>query len=574
MMTMRTILNRMVPAAVCLLALAGCTREKVLEESEVRFTVSSDNASTRTSFSGEMVTVGSELHERVDWVAGDRITIWSDKAEKLDESHSSVYAVTDVHVKEGSSNLISRASIENANSGGGLRWKDGGETHKFFAVYGADAVISSVGGVQTVTGGHIPANPTSPAADMDYAYMVGVLESAYASTVTLPFRQMYTAFEITVENKGSADVPISSFGLSSTSTKLAGAFSVAYASSLSNLVVTPAEDAVNAITLTPSSAVSVPAGGSVKFTILALGLTQRNLSITLTGTTFGTRTLALKNAADSWVDFNGPSMKHRITVSLPELLDATGGELTWKQTAIGEDITWDALSAVIEAPAYTRTEYDKTTGDFEWTLGDEIALFLKKGEESIYKTEVTKVTPGDPASTGTFPYTPYDSYSRVGYAVYPASSNPTYTGGDLGITLPASYDLTKTTSVPLPMVAVNAGSTLTFRPVAGLLRILCENIPTGVTTLTVTVAGENSITGAFTVTNPGTTTPQINATTGTAKTVTFTVSGGSATLNLPLPCGAYTKVTVVAGTKSAEAEFNFTAERGIGKKLHFDSWNE
>lgn len=229
---------------------------------------------------------------------------------------------------------------------------------------------------------------------------------------------------------------------------------------------------------------------------------------------------------------------------------------------LAEDSRTEVLGAEIVNEAPTRTTYDGTTGKFAWESGDQIALFLKK---DTYKTQVVKVTPTT-APKGTFVYSKETGYTRNGYAVYPAAMAKAWNGTTLTLTLPASYTASFTT--PLPLVAVNSGETsnLLFYPACGLLRIKCDNLPA--TTVTVTL--DKGITGDFAVSDPATA-PKIEAMTVSAShlaSVDFTDAGTGATLDLPLPCGDYSSVTVTCGTQSKEVEVPFTITRGMGKKLH------
>lgn len=228
----------------------------------------------------------------------------------------------------------------------------------------------------------------------------------------------------------------------------------------------------------------------------------------------------------------------------------------------------EVLGAEIVNEAPTRTSYDGTTGKFAWETGDQIALFLVK-EGGMPRTQVTKVTPKSDASKGSFVYSKETGYTRTGYAVYPAAAAKSLSGNNaLTVTLPSSYDLTASTAVQLPLVAVNSGETsnLAFKPASGLLRIKCD----GLTATTVTVTLDKGVTGDFAVAGLDAA-PAIAAVTASAShlsTVTFTVSGESATLNLPLPCGDYSSVSVTCGSTTKTVEVPFTVSRGVGKKLH------
>lgn len=236
---------------------------------------------------------------------------------------------------------------------------------------------------------------------------------------------------------------------------------------------------------------------------------------------------------------------------------------------LAEELGTEVLGAEIVSETSTRTSYDGTTGKFAWESGDKIALFLVK-EGGMPRTQVTKVTPKTDTSKGSFVYSKETGYTRTGYAVYPATAAKSLSGNNaLTLTLPASYDLTASPSTPLPLVAVNSNgetSDLSFKAACGLLRIKCD----GLTGTTVTVTLDKGVTGDFAVADPATA-PAIAAVAASAShlsTVTFTVSGESATLNLPLPCGDYASVSVTCGSTTKSVDVPFTMVRGQGKKLH------
>ncbi len=369
MKKMKTTLGVMVSAAVCVLALAGCSRESMEKETgEVKFGFTSVAATTRTEFenhagSPEGVTPSGTTKEQVNWVVGDVVTICSDRAVKLDgTTHVSEYEVSSLEGRASNPDGV-LASVDNHGTGGGLRWADETNVHKFFAVYGTPASISMDGGV---TGATIPANQTLTWNDdntvgktpMTYAYMVGLLKTKYETQVVLPMRQMYTAFQFTVSSGDNAEVGLSTFTLSSTSTALAGGFTVAYPGgenpSIDNLAIVPTATAPT--TSTPSTiTVNFPTGFKVlngkpvTFTVLALGQELTDLSITFAGETLGTRTLALNKNSGKPIVFS-PSTKNLINgLSFPNLQEATGEDIIWEQTAVGEDISWQGDPYVLVA---------------------------------------------------------------------------------------------------------------------------------------------------------------------------------------------------------------------------------
>lgn len=221
----------------------------------------------------------------------------------------------------------------------------------------------------------------------------------------------------------------------------------------------------------------------------------------------------------------------------------------------------------------TKVTLEGTT--FAWQDGDAIAVWTGTSNTSGSFQDCTVLE-------GKITVTLAEGESRKNYAVYPASvKDETYAGGTLYVKLPASYAYTDLldTKTPLPMVANNTGSSLTFYNVAGLLRITVKAIPEDATGLVFQFPG-NKVNGTFEVDNPGTSSSSI-ATTGTPDSgedkITVTFSANTATemtLNIPLPTGAYDDVyiTPVGGeTKVASARHikagGYTANRARGRQL-------
>ncbi len=226
-----------------------------------------------------------------------------------------------------------------------------------------------------------------------------------------------------------------------------------------------------------------------------------------------------------------------------------------------------------------KTESDETkvtlTGTtFAWQDGDAIAVWTGTTNTSGSFQDCT-------VSEGKITVTLAEGESRKNYAVYPASvKDETYAGGTLYVKLPASYAHTDLlgTKTPLPMVANNTESSLTFYNVAGLLRITVKAIPNTATGLVFQFPG-NKVNGTFAVDNPGTGTSSIaTGTPGSGEdkiTVTFPANTAEEmTLNIPLPTGAYDDVfvtpigstTKVAAVRHIKAG-GYTAARARGKQL-------
>ena len=166
---------------------------------------------TRTAYSGK--TYGNPKKERIDWVDGDRISIWCDQNQ--DPATKMVdYAVT----PSGNENEIDKGTIT-AIPPVGLRWSSE-ETHWFEGVYpGATTDVEKSfdsfeadGTDKLKFSFHIPESQTgtqSTAGDMTviapnmaYAPMAAKASGTKnGGTVTLTFSPVFTAFQITVRNR-------------------------------------------------------------------------------------------------------------------------------------------------------------------------------------------------------------------------------------------------------------------------------------------------------------------------------------------------------------------------------------
>lgn len=172
---------------------------------------------------------------------------------------------------------------------------------------------------------------------------------------------------------------------------------------------------------------------------------------------------------------------------------------------------------------------------YQWTSNDYLAFFVTSDGGASY----TKVTTASPINTETKEFTlsyPEGS-TRGGYGVIPASFAKsfakTYESEVLTVTYPDSYDISaditagrydnRGTYIPVPMVAINSGDNMTFYSIGALVKVTMSNIPVGTKTLYITF--NQTVTGDFTVANPGTVAPTVSvADTENKTTVAITVS--------------------------------------------------
>ena len=184
------------------LVLAGCQKGNTVKYgSPVRFTASSTLPSTRTAYSG-VVTGGIE---RINWLEGEELLIWSDNA--VDRDSDAKYSVYQI-VSPSGSGAKSTATLKNPEGENGLVYTDA-TTYSF---WGVSPVISGAptAGTASYT---IPAAQQMPStetastangvttipADMANAYLLSAYEGAKEDEkITMDFYPGFTAFELTL----------------------------------------------------------------------------------------------------------------------------------------------------------------------------------------------------------------------------------------------------------------------------------------------------------------------------------------------------------------------------------------
>lgn len=175
---------------------------------------------TRTVYSGVTYTFNNANYERIDWIDGDMIEIYSPQALNSDRSHYKVVGMNsgDESLKDGTNKGEDYANLERYESSG-LQWSEG--VHDFYAMYpstkyfdensetnvaqGVKMEGSTVRGIvpnsqtpssftMTTENGkpHYVANP-----DMRYAYMVAKSTSTPdKNNVSLSFVPIVTALQV------------------------------------------------------------------------------------------------------------------------------------------------------------------------------------------------------------------------------------------------------------------------------------------------------------------------------------------------------------------------------------------
>ena len=218
-------------------------------------------------------------------------------------------------------------------------------------------------------------------------------------------------------------------------------------------------------------------------------------------------------------------------------------------------------------------------GKFGWTTSDKAAFSIYDGSTEKYTFVESGNYVVDPG-TFTVSYTG----TRTGYAVIPSSfvncdpenDKVNYDGSILTVTYPDTYDIRTEIAagcynnadgdhfIPFPMVATSTpgNSELEFFSIGALVRVVMNHIPAGTKNLYITF--NQTVTGDFTVVNPGTSTSYVAVSAEekanpTPSTVTFQISDSgldaerSITLYIPVPTTEGLGIASSATTKATVA---------------------
>lgn len=234
MMRMKQRITSLILLTCLTVMLAGCDETLHFKKGDqLRFTVTAlEGPGTKTNYAG--YTAG-DTYERIEWVAGDRIRIfsmnpsivsakWSDNTTGHD-----YYDYTILQTEESpivNENRESRAHLTRPAEGYGMVWVDSPEGATFYGVYPtAEPQYKSETENQIVAfqGMTILATQQGAQPDMGHAYMVSAPAQYASSTkdMKMLFYPFFNAFYIELKSEDS-DIKINSVTLSSTSDGLAG----------------------------------------------------------------------------------------------------------------------------------------------------------------------------------------------------------------------------------------------------------------------------------------------------------------------------------------------------------------
>ncbi len=331
-MKMKRITGFVLLMAGILLSLTGCQKGNEIDKSgnAVRFGVST-GVSTRTAYSGDgrKDSNGKLVWERIDWVSGEEIMIWSDAA-VIDADAAPIF--------EGNQNLAvykigtvnpsdekSYATIEDP-LGNGLQYKDRTSEHKFWGFYPAKAVKASpagnsiplvIDGAQTLAANtHTSEIANDYVPSMDQAYMVAYKSGATASdaTVDLEFNPAFTAFEFVIKSNKSDNLTIKSVELVSETSALSGEFTATCSNGTWTYSNGAADKVSKSVKATLPNGLTINNENSLILDVFALPQELTGMKVIFDTVEEGTKALKLTATAggSEYISF-APCKKHVIT---------------------------------------------------------------------------------------------------------------------------------------------------------------------------------------------------------------------------------------------------------------------
>ena len=235
----------------------------------------------------------------------------------------------------------------------------------------------------------------------------------------------------------------------------------------------------------------------------------------------------------------------------------------------------------------TKATIANADASFKWTAGDNIAVHVSNGDSHkyVFSSDAGASGASTAAASASFTVVYPEGYSRDAFALFPSTivsenaANYGQSGTALDVTLPSSYTLAQVSdeTSPCPMIATNtAGSGWDFYQLCGLLRLTVTDIPSTAKRLEIDFDG-NKVWGDFSIASPISPSASVIATDTDTEHVIITITkdGSNTTLgatslvlNIPLPTGDYSNITVVAydaisgGTalKYGDVAFDYTAK--------------
>lgn len=234
----------------------------------------------------------------------------------------------------------------------------------------------------------------------------------------------------------------------------------------------------------------------------------------------------------------------------------------------------------------TKATIANAAASFSWTTGDNIAVHVSNGDSHkyVFTSDAGASGASESVASASFTVVYPEGYSRDAFALFPSTlvsenaANYGQSGTALDVTLPSSYTLAQVSdeTSPCPMIATNnAGSGWNFYQLCCLLRLTVKSIPPTTKRLVIDFDGKK-VCGDFSIASPVNPGASEIATTADAEhdIITITKDGTDVTLNnnawldglvvnIPLPTGAYTNITVTAYDALTGGNAILTMTRGL-----------
>ena len=221
------------------------------------------------------------------------------------------------------------------------------------------------------------------------------------------------------------------------------------------------------------------------------------------------------------------------------------------------------IDAVSEETGDTKSSVDATDGEFKWSTGDKVAVYAA----GQYRISEALAADYNDKNSATFAFAgDFGQGDRANFAVFPASlicdefgdvyPGDQVTAEPLVFNLPATYDLSAVQGnmAPTPMIATNAsGEGLQFKSICALVKFTLHSIPMQTQYITFDFNGKK-VCGEFVINNvvPGeeatkavaTDTEEFDDVITVYNDNVFTAFQNDLIVNIPLPAGEYSKVTI------------------------------
>ena len=412
------------------LLLAGCQKDWKDGRDAIRFKASSA-PTTKTAYSG----VYDNGVERINWMVGDSIRIFSDVAEHRyhEGQHWADYQVTEL---VGNSGALSMANIDNVpgdGTGNGLVWDAAGD-YWFYAIYPA---LASNEGQHGVLAAEIP-DVQKINLDVRPPYTPGMENAIMTATqkmttrvdgeggdIDLKFTPAFTAFEFTLNS--DIDLEVQNFSISSANDfpAICGKYQVVYDNFNPDYKCADADG--HKIAVDFSNKFKIGPNNSITFTIFALPQKLSGLTITMKVKSpdwdaAETRKLALKYKNGTDVSFD-PCFKHRITGTVQ-------GTWNFKYITLeGETIEWTEKDITVASDDTPQASQFAVTGD------DVFNVYDKSGQQAQYKPLRQTWVLGDNLATVSFKiFSPVDGKYRIEPFVKKADGTIVEGEGDFVVT--------------------------------------------------------------------------------------------------------------------------------------------